>query len=559
MASTWGAAPAFLAPAPTGVLPFLLPGGGADLTAGHNAGSLQGPGPPPFLLDGVVDLAGGYTTNAQAAATGQGSSASGPDIFTRGIVGLGAHYHGPRLTADFNYALTDYYYAHFTSLNQLQNQFNLATTAQLVPNHLSFNLNAFATPATLSRVGPISATQVLPSNANSSSFFGYIAEPVLETQLGEYATSQTSLTESQLFTSQSSSPFSFSQPSPLNTGPFAPPGNSTVTSAVEHMASTPFFGRFAWELNGSFTNTQQTGQSVQQKQATADLSYALDRWVAVLGTVGYNQFTTSVPLTQSLSGPIALGGVHLSYGHTFSLIAKAGTQNNFPTYQGSLKWDVTPRFDIVGSLTDAVTTTPGQILSNLSTLAVAPGGAFFNTQTICQLIPAQPQSPQLPIVSPVPQLCLPLNNAINRTQNAQLAFVHHDQRTTYTLSFFRTAQDQLSVTPGTIQANTSLYGASYNVTHQLRHNLSGYAGVSYSVASEFGGQDRIVTATAGLNYNLAKHLDTYLTVSYLQRQSSGQIVPNVLFIPNGTNVPFVTSGNLTDLVTMIGIRRTFGH
>jgi uncharacterized protein (PEP-CTERM system associated) len=543
IASTWGGAPGLLAPAPSAALPFLLNGGG-DLTAGHSSGSVGGR-QPPFLLDGVIDLAEAYTTNAQGFATGQGGSATGPDVFNRGTVGLGAHYHGPRLTADFNYSLTGYYYDHFHDLNQLQNQFNLATTAQLVPNHLYFNLNAFATPATLSRVGPISAIQVAPSNTNNSNVYGYIAEPVLQTQFGEYATSQTSLTESQVF---------FSQPLPSSTGPaplpFVPPGNSTITSAAERITSTPFFGRFAWDMNASYIDTQQTSETVQQRQATADVSYALDRWVAVLGTVGYSQWITSVALAQSLSGPILLGGAQLSYGPTFKLIAKAGVQNNYPTYQGSLLWDVTPTFDVIGSLTDAVTTTPQTILSNLSTLAVAPNGGFYNTQALCQLTPGQPLSPQ-PITSPVPALCLPLTNAITRNQNAQLAFVdHHDQRTTYALSFFGTSQDQVSVTPGTIQPNTWLYGASYNVTRQLRRDLSGFAGVSYSVASEFGGQDRIITANAGLTYNVAKHLDTYLTISYLQRQSTGEIV---------TTVPFVTNAPLTDFTTMIGVRRTFGH
>ena len=82
-----------------------------------------------------------------------------------------------------------------------------------------------------------------------------------------------------------------------------------------------------------------------------------------------------------------------------------------------------------------------------------------------------------------------------------------------------------------------------NVTRKLRRDLTGNAGVSYSHADEFGGHDRIVTANAGLAYVLAKNLSSYLTGSYLQRESSGQV--------GVTNVP------LSDFTAIIGIRRTF--
>ena len=533
--------------------PFPLSGGSAlsQGDQGSNAGGRQGPAQPAFLLNGAVDLAEGYTTNAQANSTNaQGASGSSPDTFTRGSLALGLHYAGPRLKADLHYALTGYYYDHFHSLNQLQNRLNLVAQSELVPDHLFFNMNAFATPAPLSRVGPLSANQASPSNTNNSNTYGYIAEPVYRMRLGDYAVSQTSLSESQVFFSQPLPSGTTSAPSSTTSAlPFVPAGNSTSTSAVERITSTPYFGRLAWDLTGSYTDTQQTSQSTQQSQGTVDVAYALDRMIAVLATAGYSQFTASVPLTQNLTGPVALGGARLSYGPTFSLIAEAGVTNNFPTYLGSLKWNVTPRFDVVGSLTDAITTPQANILNNLSTFALSPERLFYNSQPNDQQTAGQALFPQLATVSPVPMLGLALDNSINRDQRAQLAFLHHDERTGYGLSFFGDIRNQLNVTPETIQPNSWLYGVRLNATHELRRDLTGYAGVSYSVASEFGGQDRIITATAGLSYKLAKNLNSYLTASYLQRQSSGEIL---------TNVPFVTNVPLTDFTTIIGIRRTFG-
>jgi hypothetical protein len=105
--------------------------------------------------------------------------------------------------------------------------------------------------------------------------------------------------------------------------------------------------------------------------------------------------------------------------------------------------------------------------------------------------------------------------------------------------FFGDIRDQLNVTPATIQPKSWLYGVRLDATRELRRDLTGYAGISYSVAGEFGGQDRIIRLTC----KLAKTLDSYLTASYLQRESSGEIVANV---------------PMSDFTTIIGIRRTFG-
>ena len=112
------------------------------------------------------------------------------------------------------------------------------------------------------------------------------------------------------------------------------------------------------------------------------------------------------------------------------------------------------------------------------------------------------------------------------------------------MSFFGDVRDRLDVTTETTPPQSWVYGVRLNATRKLRRDLTGYAGVSYSVANEFGGQDRIVAVDAGLTYMLAKNLDCYLTGQYLQRESSGQIV---------TNVP------LSDFVAVVGIRRRFGH
>ena len=501
------------------------------------------PAEPRFLLDGAIDLSEGYTTNAG----GQQNGSRNPSSFTRGEADVGLHYKGPRLVADWNSSLSGYYYADAHDQNQLSNQLNLATKSVVVPDHLFFNANAFAAPISLSRVGSLSANQASVSNSNNRQSYGYVAEPIYTMRLGDYAVSQTSLSQNSLFVGQ---PFTASTGTVV---PVAPDQTTRSTTVSEQISSSPYFGPLSWNLTGSYADTNQTAQdtthtnqSQQQTKGIVDLTYAVDRSFAVLGTAGYNDFESSVPLTKNVSGPTALAGVRFTYGPTFNLVAQAGVSNNFPTYRGSLYWSVTPTFSINGSLTDSISTPQGDVLNNLATLAASADGTFFNSQSFYWQTQQQALSPQFATVSPVPTLGLALDNSINRDRNAQLGFVHQDERTQYGVSFFGDVRDRLDVITDGSSPRSWLYGVRLNASRQFRHDLTGYSGVSYSVASEFGGQDRIITVSGGLNYAMAKDLDCYVTAQYLQRQSSGQIILT-------QNVP------LSDLVTIVGIRRRFGH
>jgi uncharacterized protein (PEP-CTERM system associated) len=394
---------------------------------------------------------------------------------------------------------------------------------------------AFAAPTELSRVGRLSPDGALISN-NDRQSYGYVATPVLRLRLGEYAFSQTSVSQRAVF---------FSQPSTSSTDPalpITPAENTHSITATERIVSGPHLGRFRWGLTESYADTQQTTQSQQTSQGTVDLAYAVNRVAALLATIGYGQFTSSAPLTQSISGPTALAGVRLSTGPKFALVAEAGVSNGFATYLGSLNWSPTATFKIVGSLTDTIGMPQGNILDNLSTLAVSAEGAFSNVQSDYRQTQAQALFPQFATVSPISSLGLALDNSIYHTRSAQLAFVHVDERNQYGVTFFGDMRDRLSVSSTTIPATSSLYGMRINASRKLRRDLTGQVGVSYSLANEFGGNDRILTVDAGLNYTLAKNVDCYVTNRYLQRQSSGQTVENV---PS------------SDFLAIVGVRRTF--
>ncbi len=519
-----------------------------------SGGLVTAPGPigptrPPFLLTGAVDVGQGYDTNVTQTSTG----AAKGDTFTRGQADLGLHYDSLRLKLDAHSSTSGFYFYNEHDANQFNENLNLLANSELIPNHLFFNFNAFAAPVTLSRVGQISATPGLLVGSNNQQSYGYFANPVYKTHLGDYLTSETSFSESQLF---------FQQPSTVGTDttiPVVPLQNSTSSTISQGFSSGPYFGRLKWNLTAAYSDMNQTSQSQQETLGILSAAYAINRVFSVLGTVGYDQIRTSFPLTEDLSPLVALGGARFAFGPRFTLAAAAGVSHGFPTYLGSFNWNVTGTFQIVGSLTQSISSSQGNILNNLSTLAVSSEGVFSDVQSYYWQNPQQALNPQFATISPIPIGGLAFTNGLARNRQANLSFIHSDERNTYQLSLFGALQDQLSaplptsqpsclIDPSqlsclTPQSNSSVYGAQASASRRLRRELTGFVAASYSLANEFGGSDRIFAASAGLNYSLSPKTDAYLSTNYLQRQSNGQVL---------------STGSLSDTSVIIGVRHRLG-
>ena len=518
-------------------------------------GAVGAPGPsttPHFLVTGAIDVAEGYATNpGQQSSTNaaNAANAANPSAFTRGQVDLGLHYDSLRLKVDAHSSTNGFYYYTDHDANQFNQYLNLVGNTELIPSRLFFNFNANAAPVALTRVGQLSSTPGFAPSSNNQQSYGYFANPVYRTHFGDYVTSETSFSYSQLI---------FQQPSTVSTGPTVPVvplQNTTSSTITQGFSSGPSSGRLKWNVTGSYSNMDQTGggsgfaglpqslpqsqpQSQQETLGILSASYAINRVFSLLGTGGYDQITSSTPLTRDLAPLVALGGVRFTLGPKFTLAAAAGTSHGFPTYLGSLNWDVTARSTIVGSLTESVSTAQGNILNNLSTLAVSSAGVFSDTQSYYWQTLQQALYPQFATVSPVPIGGLTLSNGLSRTQTANISFIHTDDRNTYTLSLFGQLQTQLSV-PALIGqsnclisqpssftqsncANSALAGARLSASRNLRRDLTGFVAVSYSLSNEFGGNDRSFEVDAGLNYLLSPKTSAYVSAQYLQTQSIGQ-------------------------------------
>jgi len=462
---------------------------------------------PPLQWGGYADLAEGYSTNAQGGFGGTGTS----DTFTRGTIGTYLQYARPRLSANLNYSLTGVYWGKTHDQNHLTNRLNLTSRLIAIPDTLVVTANAYAAPADLTRLGAVSASGEPVSRYNSRDTYGYFVRPQFTLRYKDYLTSDLSLGHGGVFFVTPSAAAIFPPP------PITPAQNALSTTLTEQLTSGTYFERLQFSAIGSYGQFSQTVRSQRTEEGLLNVSYALTRYLKVFGIGGYDDYKSSTTLAKNLSGPTGLGGFTLSDGPDFTLTAEAGTQNNLPTYMGSLRWIISPLTQFVASATDSITTPQGDILSRLGGLSggglgdpgslgnVGLGGSSYNGN-----LPFSPGG-------------LALDNAIYRIRSIEGSLTHTDDRNTYTASVFANERDRLDVTPVSVLPRTSVYGLRGVVTRTLNADFTATASATYSIGDEFGGHDRVFYADAIVTYHLTAIIDLYLTDHYTDRESKNLV------------------------------------
>jgi hypothetical protein len=272
------------------------------------------------------------------------------------------HEHSRRLTLDANYNLYSSFYANGTEQTQISNYLQAIGSADVIPEHLDLNLRAFAQPVVTSNFGALTAgNRVIPGAYSNS--YGYIATPDLRFNLGDFATSNTMPSYGQVFFTEPAG-----TPPPITISGLTAPLNTTLRSLTEMISSGPDFDRLNWKLVGLLSETAQLGSLFSEKSGIANLRYALDYEWSLLATGGYDAISDSIPLRSNLSGPVGLGGIGLTLGRDFSLQAEAGERYNSFSFEGSLRYELTPTSLITATAADYVQTPGGQLLNNLTGL-----------------------------------------------------------------------------------------------------------------------------------------------------------------------------------------------
>ncbi len=179
-----------------------------------------------------------------------------------------------------------------------------------------------------------------------------------------------------------------------------------------------------WKLVGSFSETARQQSLFSEKSGIADGRYAITYEWSLLLTSGYDAIRQALVRT-TFSGPVAMGGFGLTLGQDFSFQAEAGERYNSPSFNGNLRYNLSPSSMLTANANDYVQTPEGQLLNNLTNLTALPTGQLtamnnvLENGTASSLSSFNVQSPDNPT----------LDQFISRYQTAVVTFTEKFERT----------------------------------------------------------------------------------------------------------------------------------
>jgi uncharacterized protein (PEP-CTERM system associated) len=526
-------------------LPAPPAGGGqpAGTAAGATTTGGTGIAVPTIKLSGLrfsafADVSETYTSNVLGIPEGSLAGYSASDLITTVSLSFDLHDHTPRIDADLGYTLSGLLYTNNPSYDHISNQLNALTRAILIPDRLLFTATAFAAPVLINSLGPQAAAG---PNSGLRDTYGYTVSPNLTFRFGQFARSETILTQSSVF---------FVQPNGATVDVIVPgapgvPDRVITYGATERISSGADFYRLNWILSGNFNKTTQPGLDYEDVSGTANIRYAFSHAIIGVAIVGYENITSNLNLSQSLGGPTALGGFQLAPTPDLHINATAGWQFDSPSYQGDLSYQIGPYTTLVGALTDTVTPPASRLIGNLSNLGVNAAGSFINTGF--QLSPTAPPSSvsDVSAFNPAPIDGSAIVTSVSHFRSANLSLVHISGRTQYRLTAFHTDYDTLSQLGAAVfspQGRST--GTEFIVSRSIRPQLTGSVAVSYTKASDFGFKYSYYSGNVSANYVLGARTSAYLFTAYTHRSSSESLA---------ATSPL--SADYSEARVMIGVRR----
>jgi uncharacterized protein (PEP-CTERM system associated) len=485
--------------------------------------------PPSFDWGAYVGASESYVSNGAGIAGGSKS-----DFLSTLTLGAYIHDRSRLLSLDANYSFGADFYARGTSATQIYNNLQLVGALQAIPDYLTINAKAFASPTIISNIGIATAGNRVVANGYTNSY-GYTLEPDLRLRFGSFANSETIAIYGSTFFSR-----------PAGTAPIVPipglfgPENTNTRGAIQTFRSGEDFDRLNWSIAGQYEETKRKQGLFSDKSGVGTARYAISHEFSLLATIGYDAITNTVPLSRNLSGLVALGGFALTFGENFSLQVEAGRKYNDASFEGSLRYNLTPRTSIVGSAADTVSTPEGQLLNSLTNLTATPTGTLTSTQSL--LGDGTPSL--LAGFDPLAIGNLSFDQNIARYQTVSLSFLEDLDRNHAALSVYGTRRTILSgifLGPPT----TNSWGTRMSFSRNLNPLLLGTIDGTYQVDQELGGTARTFEVGAELSYAVTRNTQFYFQTNYLDRQSSAAL-----------RALSPLTGSLSDYKITIGVNHT---
>ncbi len=484
---------------------------------------------PGFAVTAAVNLSETYATNVAGFA---GNARS--DWITLVGGSLQINEHSARVSLDASYHGSANFYANGNQSTQFINDLQAVGSVIAIPDYLTFVGRAFAQPVVISNVGVATANGSVASNGFRNSY-GLSGGPDLTFHFGNFADSDTTANYGAAY---------FTNPGG-NAALSAIPGvrgpqNMVMRSINETLTSGTDFSRLIWTLSGVLQELDRPQGLFSEKVGLGHFQYAITREISLLATGGYDAISNTTPLTRDVSGPVATGGVGITVGEDLYFQVEVGQKYNSASYQGVLRWNITPNAALTGSATDTITTPEGQLLNSLSNLTSSANGTLTSIANVY----ASGAASSLGSFSAQPSGSLSYNQNISRYQRIMLNYSQDFDRDHATVSLYGMKQTILDTfyfgTP-----NPSSWGAQANFAHDLTRLFTASVGGGYTNFQELGGHAQNYNIDGQLTYTLSPDTRVYFRTDYLTRRSSSSLQ---------SLSPF--TGNLSDVRVTVGLSHT---
>ena len=481
---------------------------------------------PGLAFDAGFRLSESYVSNARGLANN-----SQADYVTQFGVDLGLHEHTRSVSIDATYAGSINYYAQDSQSTQFTNYLQALANIIAVPDYVNIFGRAFAQPVVINNVGIVTAPGGVSSDGYRNSY-GFSAGPEVRFRLGNFATSQTVATYGATYFTDLAGTSAFT-PIPGIRGP----QDMTMRSVTEKISSGTDFSRLSWGIVGLFSEIDRSQGLFTEKAGAGQLRYAITPGISLLATGGYDSISNSTPLFRDISGPIATGGISIAFGEDFFFEFQVGQKYNSASYQGSLRWNLSPTAVLAGSATDEVTTPEGQLLNSLTDLTATLNGTLTSSANVY----ANGTAATLGSFNAQPLGSTSFNQNISRYQRVNLSFSQDYERNHANVSVYVTRQTYLDgffIGPSSVNS----WGMQGSFSHNFTRLFTGTIGAGYTSYEQFGGEAGTFNLNGQLSYSLSPQTNVYLRSDYMNRDSSPALQ---------TLSPF--TGSLDDVRVTVGI------
>ena len=279
------------------------------------------------------------------------------------LPGLSAAADSARVRGSLNYFPTLSYYANTPNQSRFNNFLNAAGRVEVIPEAVFLDLRGFATvAATSGGFAPVGTPQV--NNNNQVQTYSFQAAPYYVQRFGTLATMN--LGYAYRWQDQTGS----SAFSPGSSTPFFTPQTTQGNQGWLVVRSGEDLGRFLVSMRLIGTVFSGTGIYNDAHQYTASFqgSYAVNRWLAVLGEIGYEDARYNGILPYIVQEMTWGAGVRLQPSIDSSIIAAIRQRDGFVAPFANVSVALTPRIRLTGNYREALSTSGVQSLDLLNAI-----------------------------------------------------------------------------------------------------------------------------------------------------------------------------------------------